>query len=171
MKTFKKVTDVLAKAAEIICMLMISALVVMIVAELMNRNFLNKSFRASIEICGIAFLWMAFIGIIPLYHRSGLMRLEFLSSRLKGVVAEIIYFANKTVSLMLGVIMVVAFFAQYPYVSTRFYATIPWLPYTIQYIPMAIAGVYIALHTVYQLLERIVALKNGAVFTQKGENA
>ena len=33
----------------------------------------NKSFRPTIEICGISFLWMAFMGIIPLYNQGGLM--------------------------------------------------------------------------------------------------
>lgn len=159
MKLCKKITGGVAKVAEVICMFMIAALVVVIVAELINRNFLGKSFRATIEICGIAFLWMAFIGLIPLYNNSGLMRLDFLVSKAKGVSFEIMYFANKLFSLMLGIVMVVAFFAQYPFVSTRFYATFKFqLPYTVQYIPMAIAGLYMAVKTVEQIVERILML-------------
>ena len=59
---------------------------------------------------------MAFIGLIPLYRDSGLMRLDFLVARTKGPVYEVLYFANKLFSLLLGVVMVVAFAAQYPYV-------------------------------------------------------
>ena len=159
MKLCKKITGGVAKVAEVICMIMIAALVVVIVSELINRNFLGKSFRATIEICGIAFLWMAFIGLIPLYNNSGLMRLDFLISKAKGVSFEIMYFANKLFSLMLGVVMVVAFIAQYPFVSTRFYATFTFqLPYTVQYVPMAIAGLYIAVKTVEQLVERVLML-------------
>lgn len=159
MKLCKKITGGVAKVAEVICMIMIAALVVIIVAELINRNFLGKSFRATIEICGIAFLWMAFIGLIPLYNNSGLMRLDFLVSKARGLALEIMYFANKLFSLTLGAVMVVAFFAQYPYVSTRFYATFTFpLPYTIQYIPMAIAGVFMAVKTVEQIVERVLML-------------
>lgn len=159
MKLCKKITGGIAKVAELICMIMIAALVLVIVTELARRNLLNQSYRGTIEVCGICFLWMAFIGIIPLYHNSGLMRLDFLISRTKGPVFELLYFVNKIFSLMLGIVMVVAFFAQYPYVSTRYYSTFTLqVPYTIQYIPMGIAGAYMALKSVEQLVERILML-------------
>ena len=159
MKLCKKITGGIAKVAEVICMIMIAAMVVVIVAELINRNFLGKSFRPTIEICGIAFLWMAFIGLIPLYQNSGLMRLDFLLSKAKGAVFEVLFFINKIFSLMLGIVMVIAFIAQYPFVSTRFYSTFQFqLPYTVQYFPMAVAGVFMALKTLEQLVERILML-------------
>lgn len=159
MKLCKKITGGIAKVAEVICMIMIAAMVVVIVAELINRNFLGKSFRPTIEICGIAFLWMAFIGLIPLYQNSGLMRLDFLLSKAKGAVFEVLFFINKIFSLMLGIVMVIAFIAQYPFVSTRFYSTFQFqLPYTVQYFPMAVAGVFMALKTLEQIVERILML-------------
>ena len=171
MKMIKKISAVISKAAEIICMLMIAGLVVVIVGELINRNIFNGSNRATIEICGIQFLWMAFIGIIPLYHGSGLMRLDFLVSRVHGAAGEVLYFINKLFSFGLGVVMVIAFIAQYPYVSTRFYSTFSFpLAYTIQYIPMAIAGVYMAFETVIQVLDRILQLAAGRHENQAGGN-
>ena len=169
MKICKKITNAIAKVAEWICMLMIALLVVVIVGELINRNFFGNSFRPTIEICGIAFLWMAFIGIIVLYNNDGLMKLDFVSANLKGVPAQIIYFINKAFSLMLGVVMVIAFFAQYPFVSTRTYATFSFkLPYTIQYVPMALAGAFIAIKAAEQIVERILELVKG---TEKGASA
>ena len=171
MKITKKISAVISKAAEIICMLMIAGLVVVIVGELINRNIFNGSNRATIEICGIQFLWMAFIGIIPLYHGSGLMRLDFLVTRVHGAAGEVLYFINKLFSFGLGVVMVIAFIAQYPYVSTRFYSTFSFpLAYTIQYIPMAIAGVYMAFETVIQVLDRILQLAAGRHENQTGGN-
>ena len=171
MKMIKKISAVISKAAEIICMLMIAGLVVVIVGELINRNIFNGSNRATIEICGIQFLWMAFIGIIPLYHGSGLMRLDFLVSRVHGAAGEVLYFINKLFSFGLGVVMVIAFIAQYPYVSTRFYSTFSFpLAYTIQYIPMGIAGVYMAFETVIQVLDRILQLAAGRHENQAGGN-
>lgn len=169
MNILKKISAVISKAAEIICMLMIAGLVVVIVGELLNRNLFNSSNRATIEICGIQFLWMAFIGVIPLYHESGLMRLDFLVSRIHGWAGEVLYFINKAFSFGLGVVMVIAFIAQYPYVSTRFYSTFSFpLPYTIQYVPMAIAGAYMAFDTVIQVLDRIVQLAAGRREHQTG---
>lgn len=171
MKIIKKISAVISKAAEIICMLMIAGLVVVIVGELINRNIFNGSNRATIEICGIQFLWMAFIGIIPLYHESGLMRLDFLVSRVHGAAGEVLYFINNLFSFGLGVVMVIAFIAQYPYVSTRFYSTFSFpLAYTIQYIPMGIAGVYMAFETVIQVLDRILQLAAGRHENQTGGN-
>lgn len=159
MEKCKKITAATAKIAEAVCMLMISLLVVIIVAELCNRNFLGKSFRPTIEICGIAFLWMAFIGLIPLYENSGLMRLDFAVSKARGKLADTLYLINKAFSLLLGVVMVVAFVAQYPFISTRTYATFRFpLPYTVQYVPMAISGVFIAVKSVEQIIERILSM-------------
>ena len=163
MKLLKKITEAVSKVAEVVVMLMIALMVVVIVGELINRNLFGNSFRPTIEICGIAFLWMAFIGLIPLYQNSGLMRLDFLVSRTKGKVEDVLYFANKIFSLMLGVVMVIAFIAQYPYVSTRTYSTFSFpLPYTIQYVPMALAGAFIAVKSVEQLIEQFTGKREKA---------
>lgn len=152
MKACKKLTGVIAKVAELIVMLMIALLVIMIVTELLRRNFLNQSFRGTIEVCGIAFLWMAFIGLIPLYNNSGLMRLDFLITKMTGSAFKVLYLINKIFSLALGVVMIIAFVSQYPFVSTRFYSTFSvQIPYTIQYVPMMIAGAFIALKSIEQI--------------------
>ena len=159
MKTCKKITEGIAKVAEWIVMAAIAGLVIAIVLELVRRNFFNQSFAGNIQLCGIIFLWMAFIGLIPLYCKSGLMRLDFLASRVHGPMAQVLYFINKGVSLMLGVVMVIAFIYQYPFVSTRTYQTFSVkVPYTVQYVPMMIAGIYIAVKTVEQVIERILVL-------------
>ena len=159
MKTCKKITEGIAKVAEWIVMAAIAGLVIAIVLELVRRNFFNQSFAGNIQLCGIIFLWMAFIGLIPLYCKSGLMRLDFLAARVHGPMAQVLYFVNKGVSLMLGVVMVVAFIYQYPFVSTRTYQTFTVkVPYTVQYVPMMIAGIYIAVKTVEQVIERILVL-------------
>ena len=163
MKLCNKISKGVAKGAEVICMLTIAALVLVIVVELLRRNFLGQSFGGNVQLCGILFLWMAFIGLIPLYRDSGLMRLDFLVARTKGPVYEVLYFANKLFSLLLGVVMVVAFAAQYPSVSTRTYSTftIP-VPYTVQYFPMCLAGAYMALESLRQMAEHVAEKARGS---------
>ena len=165
MNLYKKILDTIAKIAAVISMIAVLVMVTFIVMELIRRNIFNKSFRPTIEICGISFLWMAFMGIIPLYNQGGLMRLDFLISRAKGPVYQIMVLINRLVSLMLGVIMVVAFCAQYPFVSTRFYSTFATkVPYSVQYFPMAIAGAFMALKAVEELIEWCIR-----VFGRKGK--
>lgn len=165
MNLYKKILDTIAKIAAVISMIAVLVMVSFIVMELIRRNIFNKSFRPTIEICGISFLWMAFMGIIPLYNQGGLMRLDFLISRAKGPVYQIMVLINRLVSLMLGVIMVVAFCAQYPFVSTRFYSTFATkVPYSVQYFPMAIAGAFMALKAVEELIEWCIR-----VFGRKGK--
>ena len=154
MNLYRKIMDIIARIATAIAMFAVVVIVFFIVSELIRRNIFNKSFRPTIEICGISFLWMAFMGIIPLYHAGGLMRLDFLISRSKGRARDIMVLMNKLFSLMLGVIMVIAFNAQYPFVSTRFYSTFSMkIPYTVQYVPMAIAGGFMALDALRELIE------------------
>ena len=151
--------DVIARIATAIAMIAVVVIVFFIVSELIRRNIFNKSFRPTIEICGISFLWMAFMGIIPLYNENGLMRLDFLISRTKGGVFEVLYLINKIVSFGLGIIMVVAYNYQYPFVSTRFYSTFAAkVPYTVQYIPMAIAGAFIAVKAFWEILDWILRM-------------
>lgn len=157
MKIFKKITDILAKIAMIIAMAAVCGMVLVIVAELINRNIFKHSFRPTIEIVGICFLWMAFMGLIPLYNESGLMRLDFLITRTHGVLYEILYLITKIFCLMLGVIMIIAYNAQYPFVSTRYYSTFAFkLPYSVQYFPMALAGGFMALKAVQELIDWVI---------------
>ena len=66
-------------------------------------------------------------------------------------------------SLLLGVVMVVAFAAQYPYVSTRTYSTFPIpVPYTVQYFPMCLAGAYMALESLRQMAEHVAEKARGS---------
>ena len=161
MKQLTKLTDAISRVAEWISMVMILGMVGLIVAELCRRNFLNQSWLPTTELCGILFLWMAFIGIIPLFNRAGLIRLDFLVTRLHGFWYELVWYVTDLVSLGLGIVMIVAFNAQYRFVASRFYATMPGIPYTIQYVPMAIAGAFIALKSVDQLLSHIIANRKG----------
>ena len=157
MNLYKKITDVIAKIAAAISMLAVLVMVFFIVSELIRRNIFNSSFRPTVEICGISVLWMAFMGIIPLYNTNGLMRLDFLITRTKGPVYEILYLLNKIVSLGLGVIMVVAYNAQYPYVSTRFFSTFAAkVPYSLQYFPMAVAGCFIAAKALWEVVDWVL---------------
>ena len=99
----------------------------------------------------------------PLDRDSGLKRLDFLVARTQGPVYEVLYFANKLFSLLLGVVMVVAFAAQYPYVSTRTYSTFPIpVPYTVQYFPMCLAGAYMALESLRQMAEHVAEKARGS---------
>ena len=119
MKVLTKITDTISKVAEWIIMAMILGLVGLIVTELCRRNFLNQSWLPPTELCGSLVLWMAFIGIIPLYNKSGLIRLDFLVPRLHGVAAEIVWYITDLIGLGLGVVMIVAFNAQYRFVASR----------------------------------------------------
>jgi TRAP-type C4-dicarboxylate transport system permease small subunit len=161
MKLLTKITNGIARAAEWVVMAIVAGLVFFIVSELFRRNLLNTSWLPTTELCGILFLWMAFIGLIPLYNAGGLMRLDFLVTRLKGAAAQIVWYMTVLVSGALGIVMIVAFVAQYPFVSTRFYATMPHLAYTIQYVPMGLAGAFIALKSAEILLNRIFGQKGG----------
>ncbi len=153
MKRFKKIIDGIASASRLLCMGMLAALVVITALELVLRRFLNGSWQGAAELSVIVFLWMVFIGLIPLYHDSGLMRLDFLVGRLKAPSAEAAFYLNKAFSLVLGIAMAAAFAAQ----ALRADApalSIP-VPYMVRYVPMALAGAYIAAAAVYQVLDHV----------------
>ena len=51
MKLCNKISKGVAKGAEVICMLTIAALVLVIVVELLRRNFLGQSFGGNVQLC------------------------------------------------------------------------------------------------------------------------
>ena len=55
-------------------------------------------------------------------------------------------------------ILQIAYINIYPYVSTRYFSTIQWLPYSFHYLPMAIAGAFMAIKTVYQLIDKTMCM-------------
>ncbi|NLI22635.1 MAG: TRAP transporter small permease [Clostridiales bacterium] len=142
-------------------MVSVFSLAALICAELLIRNLLNKSFSPTIEICSILFIWMAFLGVIYLYHHSGLMRFEILVRKVGPGMRLVFWYLNKATSLMLGVILVIAFVQWYPFISTRYFATMQFLPFTVQCVPIAICGVYLVVKTLCQLIEQTTALVKG----------
>lgn len=78
-----------------------------------------------------------------------------------GIVDAVFFCITDLIGLGLGVVMIVAFNAQYRFVASRTYATMPNVHYTIQYIPMAIAGAFIALKSLEMLVGHIAAKKGG----------
>ncbi|MDD3369492.1 MAG: TRAP transporter small permease [Lachnospiraceae bacterium] len=160
MKAFKAVIDFIVKVVSGIEMLLISAIVVLIVLELLLRNILNTSLHVTTELCGFLFMWLAFLGLIVLFEREGLIALDILSARANGKVALIFWYINKVFSLGLGVVMVVAYIGLYPYVSTSYFSSMPWLTKGWHFLPMAVAGGFLALDSLYKILAKLLKVED-----------
>ena len=154
MNIYKKITDIFVKIVSAVLMLLVAGIVGIMLYELCLRNFLNKSFRASTEACGFLFMWMAFLGIIVLYDKDRLITLDMLYVRAPRNVQNIFWFINKIFSL--GLVMIVAYAGMYKINSTSHFSTMQFLSKAWHFLPMAIAGGFIAVKTIYQLLERIM---------------
>ena len=163
MKIYKQITDVFVKIVSVILMCLIASLVGVMLYELSLRNFLNKSFRASTELCGFLFMWMAFLGVIVLYDQDRLITLDMLYVRATPKVQTIFWMINKIFSLGLGIIMIVAYQGMYKINSTSYFSTMQFVSKAWHFLPMAIAGGFIVVKTVYQVLDRIQTLRGKAV--------
>lgn len=163
MKIYKQITDIFVKIVSVILMCLIASLVGVMLYELSLRNFLNKSFRASTELCGFLFMWMAFLGVIVLYDQDRLITLDMLYVRATPKVQTIFWMINKIFSLGLGIIMIVAYQGMYKINSTSYFSTMQFVSKAWHFLPMAIAGGFIVVKTVYQVLDRIQTLRGKAV--------
>ena len=81
MQIYKKITDIFIRIVEFVETLLIAAIVGVMLYEMILRNGFNKSFRASTELCGFLFMWMAFLGVIILYDRDRLITLDMIYVR------------------------------------------------------------------------------------------
>lgn len=155
MSLYKKITDVFVKLVSAVLMLLIAGIVAMMLTELCSRNFLNKSFRFSTELCGFMFMWMAFLGVIVLYDQDRLIVLDMLYVRAPEKLRRIFWYVNKVVSLCLGAIMIVAYCGMYKINSTSYFSTMHFLSKAWHFLPMAIAGGFMIVKTIYQLIDDI----------------
>jgi len=156
MNIFKKILDAIIKIIKVLLMCLISGIVLVMLNELILRNFLNKSFRGMTESAGCLFMWMAFLGIAVLYDNNRLISLDMIYVNLKGTAKTVVWYIHTIVALCLGFIMVVAFIGLYPFVSTDRFSSMPKISKVWLYLPLAIAGVFMVLKALYNLLEKIL---------------
>jgi TRAP-type C4-dicarboxylate transport system permease small subunit len=162
MNIFKMILDVIIKIIRVLLMCLISGIVLVMLNELVLRNFFNKSFRGMTESAGCLFMWMAFLGIAVLYDSNRLISLDMIYVKLKAAVKTTVWYIHTIVALCLGFIMVAAFMGLYPFVSTDHFSSMPKISKVWQYLPLAIAGVFIVLKALYNLMEKILAVNKTA---------
>ena len=68
MKVYKQITDIFVKIVSAALMVLVAGIVGIMLYELCLRNFFNKSFRSSTELCGFLFMWMAFLGVVAVSY-------------------------------------------------------------------------------------------------------
>ncbi|MDR0583173.1 MAG: TRAP transporter small permease [Treponema sp.] len=158
MKIFKGILDIISKAAQILLICLIGGIVLLMLNEIFIRNFLNKSFRGMTEMAGFLFMWMAFLGVAVLYDKERLIALDTFSAMIKGRGKLIIWYVNRIVALCLGLIMVIAFFGLFPFVSTEYFSSMPKFSRVWHYLPLAVCGGFMVLKSVYNLIEKSCSL-------------
>ena len=158
MQTYKRITDIFIRVVEIIETLLIASIVGVMLYEMILRNGFNKSFRASTELCGFLFMWMAFLGVIILYDRDRLITLDMIYVRVPESVRQVFWFIGKAAAMLLGVVMIIAYVGMYPINKTSHFSTMQWLSKAWHFLPMAIAGGFIIVKTVWQILDRLMTL-------------
>lgn len=161
MSLYKKILDGIVKVVSELLILLVIGIVLIMLYELLLRNVFNSSFRASTELCGFLFMWMAFLGVIVVYHRQVMISLDFVSSRLNGIPGRLVYVLQKAAGLVLGVIMILAYKALYPVASTSFFSSMRFLSKNWHFLPMALAGGFMILQSVYDLLAMVVPGQKG----------
>lgn len=159
MKLYKKILDVFIKTVSVLLVLTVCAIVVLMVNELILRNIFNKSFRGMTELAGCLFLWMAFLGITVLYDKEGLISLDIVSVRMRGMLASIFWYIRHIVIFVFGIVMVIAFWGLFPFVITEYYSSMPSFSKMWQFLPLALSGIFLAFKAAYNILEKLYNTK------------
>lgn len=167
MKLVKKLLDAFVSCVSVVLMCLVAGIVLLMLNELFLRNILNKSFRGMTELAGFMFLWMAFLGIIVLDHQGRLITLDIFYLRTKGKLRDGLWFMHKIAAVCLGISMVAAFIGLYPFVSTEFFSSMPKFAKAWQYLPMAIAGAFLAIKGIFDIIERILTISQKPLVVAK----
>jgi len=167
MKLVKKILDAFVSFISVVLMCLVAGIVLLMLNELFLRNIMNKSFRGMTELAGFMFLWMAFLGIIVLDHKGRLISLDIFYLRTKGKFQDGLWFVHKIAGVCLGISMIAAFMGLYPYVSTEFFSSMPKFAKAWQYLPMAIAGAFLAIKGVFDIIDRVITISQGTLVVAK----
>lgn len=154
MKVYKTILDGIAKVVSALLIILVSGIVLMMLSELIARNFFNYSFRFSTELCGFMFMWMAFLGVIVLYHKNSLITLDILYRKVPPACRLVFWVVGRIAAIGLGAIMIAAYCGMYQFNSTSYFSTMQFLSKAWHFLPMAIAGGFLVLESVYQLLDQ-----------------
>jgi TRAP-type C4-dicarboxylate transport system permease small subunit len=152
MEAVKKALAGMVFVIQVLLICLIAGIVLLMLNEIVLRNFFNKSFRGMTEVAGLLFMWMAFLGIAVLYDKNRLITLDIFSSRVSGAGKTVLVVVHNIIALALGTIMVAAFAGLYPYASTEHFSSMPEISKLWNYIPLAIAGGFMAIKSLYNLI-------------------
>ena len=160
MNMYKKILDGFIKIVCVLLIVSVLGIVAIMLNELIIRNIFNKSFRGMTELAGLLFLWMAFLGVAVLYDRDDLISIDMIYARTKGKVRTVFWYVRHTVTLGLGVVMIVSFCGLYPFVVTEYYSSMPKFSKMWQFLPLAVSGGFFVLKAVYNIIERAKQLRS-----------
>lgn len=154
MRAIKNVLNLFVRVVSELEIYLILGIIVLMLNELVLRNIIGTSFKGMTEMAGFLFLWLAFMGVIILYHQDRMIALDMFYAKTSGTTRTILWVLHKVVATALGCIMVVAFIGLYPYVSTEYYSSMPSFSKLWQYVPIAVTGGYLAIKSIVDLVER-----------------
>ena len=153
MKTVKKILNGFIRVVEVLEILLIAGIVGVMLYELLLRNLFNRSFRASTELCGFLFMWMAFLGIDVLYAQDRLITLDMIYTRVPPAVQKVFWIAGRVAAAGLGVIMVLSYRGLYPVISTSRFSTMQFITKAWHFLPMAITGCFFVVKSVVDIID------------------
>lgn len=167
MSKFKKVIDIYVKIANIIMISLLGSIVILTVRELIARNLFDSSLVATTDLCKLLFVWTSFLGLIDLFNRNALLKIDMVYCRVSNKLQYIFWFIGQIIILLLGLIMIISFLGLYPYTSTSRFSSMQFLSKTWDFVPIAVSGLFLVLKSIYNMFEKIMFTKKQSI--QKGD--
>ena len=158
MAVFKRILDGIVKISEILLMCSMAAIVLLMVNEIVIRNLFNKSFRGVTEMASFFFIWVVFLGFMVLFNRKRLISLDTLYMATKGKVKTFLWYFHQTVTVFLGIAMIIAFIGLYPFYVNLYFSGLPKFSKIWQHFPLVISGAFIAAKGLCNIIERALGL-------------
>jgi TRAP-type C4-dicarboxylate transport system permease small subunit len=146
----------------------IAAIVLIILNEIFIRNAFNKSFRGVTEMAIFFFIWIVFLGFMVLFDKKRLISLDTFYAAAKGKAKTVIWYIQESITVCLGIAMIIAFIGLYPFFQNLYFSSLPKFSKIWQHYPLAVSGAFIALKGLYSIIER--AMGND-MNTEKGGKA
>lgn len=150
------------KAIEAICVIILSAMSILVFVNVVLRYGFNSSINVTEEVSRYMFVWLAFLGAVLAFNDNQHVSVTVFVEKLSPVAKKLLHIVTDAVMLFCCYLVVDGSWIQFN-LNLNNLAPISGLPQGITYLASTIAGVLIGILIVARIITNLFTLNKGEI--------
>ncbi|ABR73648.1 TRAP transporter small permease [Actinobacillus succinogenes] len=148
------------KAIEVICVIILSAMSILVFVNVVLRYGFNSSINITEEVSRYMFVWLAFLGAVLAFNDNQHVRVTVFVEKLSPVARKLLHIVTDAAMLFCCYLIVDGSWLQFN-LNLNNLAPISGLPQGITYLASTIAGMLIGILIIARMITGIFTLNKG----------